>query len=475
MTRLPAIKRLAADVESAKVGKRQRVADSVAFLARQVGGLRAYTDVEDLAEAAFDESAPNKAARALVYHLEKIRGELARQLWRREIFVGVTVIDELLFSHASVGASDPVLATLQTIRDSQLNRPGMVVFPLHSFGVLAAGLLRPFRGTSTVLINPAARYAIAPQTNNLGRTVTFLNDVAPQLGVKKPIEDDLIEHWRRSRGARWLESNPLLVAGMTSISGYYYENEFLVLGRLRAITSAVVMLAALQPANINRAASVFSSSRINNWETRDIHHYLVLSDTHAKALNGRAIPIHQRRQVGELSDMAVDIDPRFWQRRKAEADAVHQAVDALYAGYLSHSVGRGTENTLGSTYRKLFEAVTYFRRSCQGDSESWTAVVSLATAFEMLLTDSYEPGIALRLRRRTQALLRGVPRTRTYQAAVEDLYYARSATVHSGEVPGIDLSIARQAFVLVFRALITRMPTLNPRQPEPMAFLTGVR
>lgn len=70
--------RLAADIEAAKVSKRQRVADSVAFLARQVGGLRAYTGVEDLAEAAFDESAPNKAARDLVYHLEQIRAELAR-------------------------------------------------------------------------------------------------------------------------------------------------------------------------------------------------------------------------------------------------------------------------------------------------------------------------------------------------------------------------------------------------------------
>jgi len=361
--------RLAANIEAAKVSKRQRVADSVAFLARQVGGLRAYTGVEDLAEAAFDESAPNKAARDLIYHLEQIRGELARQLWRREIFTGVTVIDELLFNHAAAGAADPVLATLQTIRDSQLNRPGMVVFPLHSFGVLASGLLRPFRRTSTVLINPTERYAIAPQTNSLERTVTFLNDAAPQLGVKKPIEVDLIEHWRRSRGAEWLESNPLLVAGMTSISGYYYENEFLILGRLRAITAAVVMLAALQPRNTNRTASVFSSSRINNWETRDIHHYLVLFDTRAKTLNGRAIPIHQRRQVGELSDMAVDIDPRYWQRRTTEAGAVHQAVDALYAGYLSHSVGSRTENTLSRTYRKLFEAVTYFRRSCQGDSE----------------------------------------------------------------------------------------------------------
>ncbi len=88
----------------------------------------------------------------------------------------------------------------------------------------------------------------------------------------------LIEHWYKSRKARWLEANPLLIAGVTSISGFYYENEFLLLGRVRALTTSIVMLATLQPPSDNRGAILFSSSSLNNFETRDIRHYLLLSD-----------------------------------------------------------------------------------------------------------------------------------------------------------------------------------------------------
>jgi len=145
----------------------------------------------------------------------------------------------------------------------------------------------------------------------------------------------------------------------------------------------------------------------------------------------------------------------------------------LYGGYLRHSVGARRENSLGRTHRKLFEAVSYFRRSYQSGGQGYTAVLSLATAFEMLLTDSYASGIALRLRRRMQLLLRGVPGTRRYQQAVEDLYYARNRTIHAGTDERLDLHEARQAFVLGFVALMRRMPTLTGQEDCPMGTLTG--
>ncbi len=57
-------------------------------------------------------------------------------------------------------------------------------------------------------------------------------------------------------------------------------------------------------------------------------------------------------------------------------------------------------------------------------------------------------------------------------AAVVELYAVR-ATVHRGEVTSLDLSTARRAFVLVFLSLMRRMPTLQPKQPQPIAFLAG--
>jgi hypothetical protein len=469
--RLPALKPFAQKIR-ASVQQKRLVSDSADWLAAQAATLNRWADLEDVAIAAYDE-VPDRHAKAVCHHLMMVRAELARQLWGRHIFVGVSVLDELLFMTTKDGAADPVLATLEKLRDSRLDFQSLLIFPLQSYGVLAAGLLRPLRGDSTAFINAAQRFVLTPQTNDLSRTTKLINDLGPQLGVKKPIDHELIEHWRRSRGARWLADNPLLIAGVASVSGYYYENEFLLLGRVRAITAAIAMLATLQPRKEERTGMLFSSSQINNWETRDIRHYLLLSDTRGKRLTGRAVPIHKRRQIDSLSELAIELDPRYWGRRPQQEAEVYSAVDNLYGGYLRHSVGTNKEDALSRTHRKLFDAVDYFRRSHQGSDQDWGAVVSLATAFEMVLTDQFERGVTERLRRRVELLLRGVAGTRRYQASVVDVYGARSRIVHRGEVADLDLSTARKAFVLVFLSLMRRMSTLQPTQKQPLAFLTG--
>ena len=76
---------------------------------------------------------------------------------------------------------------------------------------------------------------------------------------------------------------------------------------------------------------------MNNWQTLDIHHYLTLFAglRRASELDGQCIPIHAGRTfVSELSDLAIEIDPTYWQRRDALAQRVHDAVEAVYAEYL---------------------------------------------------------------------------------------------------------------------------------------------
>lgn len=473
MTRLPDIKKLSVEVNSTKIKRKQYVRNSSDFLVAHAADLAAYHDIYHLAEVAYDGAKPDKQAQSIAYHLEQIRSELARQLWARQIFVSVSVIDELLFTHTKSGANDPVFETLNSLRASEVSRRGLVVFPLHSFGILAAGLLRPLSGSGAIIINPEQRFAISQQTNELKRTTDHINKIAPLLGVKKSVDGALIQHWRDSRDARWLEHNPLLVAGVSSTSGFYYENEFLLLGRLQALTAAVSMLATLQPRVADRSGYFFSSSTINNWETLDLRHYLVLTHTKASTLEGQAVPVHKRRQILELSELAVEIDPRYWTRRAVLAESIYSSVEALFAGYLRYSVGSRKDTARSRVYRKLFESIHYFRRSHQGAEEDWTAVVSLATAFEMLLTDFYAKGIAKQLRHRTKLLLRGTPGTRRYQSAVEEIYNARNRAVHSGQVEQIDLHEARVAYVHVFVALMQRLPTLRNSEENPVAFLTG--
>jgi hypothetical protein len=91
----------------------------------------------------------------------------------------------------------------------------------------------------------------------------------------------------------------------------------------------------------------------------------------------------------------------------------------------------------------------------------------------MLLTDRFEYQVAERLRRRTELLLKGVRGTTRYQHAVVELYHARSQTVHSGDVPSLDLTLARRAFVLCFLSLMRRLPTLPSKESSPLSYLTG--
>lgn len=107
--RIPALAPLTADIRAARIGKKVTVADSADWLVGQATTLQRWDDFEDLGVAAYDGDAK---AKAVCHHLFVVRAEMARQLWARHIFVGVSVLDDLLVRAVSAGESDPVRATL---------------------------------------------------------------------------------------------------------------------------------------------------------------------------------------------------------------------------------------------------------------------------------------------------------------------------------------------------------------------------
>ncbi len=172
MARLPAITRFADEILSARAGS-HRVREASRYLSAHRTELSMFESVEHLAISTEDDIAPPgtteeqmKAARALCHHLLTVRSVIARELWARQIFVGADVLDELLFWVLRETSEEPVHGALTWIRDSRSTRPGLLVFPIHSFGVLGAGLITPGR-RSLSFINSRAGYAITPQTNGL--------------------------------------------------------------------------------------------------------------------------------------------------------------------------------------------------------------------------------------------------------------------------------------------------------------------
>ena len=467
---------LADDLRGRRTRAGKTVAEASAFLDERRAQLKRFATTEELGEAAYDDP-PDPDARALVVHLEEIRNALIDELWARQIFIGPEMMDDLLFGAVADQATpDPVLAVLGFLRDRRANRPGMVLFGLHTFGIVGAGLVRG--GRRVEFVHSGWGMAMSPQTNNVVKSVNFFERAREAFGVRKRVPFELIAHWRRSR-APWLERNPLLAMRIVSQRGSYYDAEWPITTRLRATTALTAMIAVFQPPPTDRFAALMSSSHTNNWETLDIHHYLVLYDNPGTPgeLDGDAVPIQARgAALAELSELNVQLDPSWRARRRRVFVEIEQAVGEAFSGYLRYRSGRSGESTKARTYKRAFESLDYFRRSFARGGTTWAATVSLATAFEMLLTDHYAGGIDKTLARRTGLLLSGVRGRVSYQQAVRDVYQARSDIVHAGSGTAVqELIEAQRAYALVFAKLVPRIAKLSQRSATPVAELTGDR
>jgi hypothetical protein len=473
MVRLPPLTNLAADIRAASWARNHTVGGSVSFLENHRADLDPYDDVEDLGLAAYDDP-PDATARAIAVHLLAVRNALAEELWSREVFIGIEVLDELLFHAVKDNtAADPLVAALEFLRDRRVTRPGLVLFPLHSIGVLQAGLLRAGRVEQAQYIHPRWGIALSPQNNTLDYTLAFVERARRAFAVRKPIDPEDLRHWLRSR-AKWLEINPILAIRITTQRGSYYDTESVVLSRVRAATAQLAMISVFQDPNPARPALIFSSSRTNNWETLDIRHYVVFADSPLRraSLQGDCVPIHWRgSRVVELCDLSIEIDPDFHGRART-IEKIGQAVGDVYRGHLVHMWKR-RRNAQSRTYDRLFVSLSYFLRSFHNGGQNWSAAVALSTAFEMLLTDSYAPGVTRRLERRLGLVLRGIVGRRGYERAFADIYDARGDLVHAGTDPiDLDLHTARQAFVHAFCVVALRIARLHTRERSPMTVLT---
>ena len=294
-----------------QAGGAKGVAASVKWLTESAADLQVYASVEDLAVQTGGGDGP------FIYHLVQVRAELAHQLWRRRLFVGVTVLDELLFSAVRQRSSDPVLDVLAWLADSPLTRPAYVLYPLHSFGLLGAGLLfRPDELTSERL---AREYGVAvcAQRNRMTDVVAWLEQVHAWFGVNGQVPADLLQHWCDSRNCSWLERNALLAVRVHSLSGSYYENQRLLVDRLHIATTFLAGLAVRQPGPADDTSRPYSSRSINNWQTLDIHHYIVMeADPDSNGwLTGDSVPISRDAvYLAELGDLPVDLKLDHWNR-----------------------------------------------------------------------------------------------------------------------------------------------------------------
>ncbi len=477
MSRLPSIKRMRANIIP-EGSPKAKIRGALTYLTSRGRVLAAkYGSVENMVLS--EEPRDAKEREVFDRNFARISSRLAMELASHDIFIGRSVLEDLLF-HSLVDdpKEDPVGSVLRLIRDSRLHEPGFVVYPLHSFGVLGFGFFQVVARVRPRFHVPDSDIMVSPQTNSWPETVRFLDAARRQLGVQSRLPSELLEHWRRSRPTRWLSSNPLLVLKTRSFPGSYYENQPEIVAKIQIWTALLFLMAALEP-NQDHAgndARLGSTSVINNFETFDFRHYLVFYPGPGKRheLDGDCVPMHlQTPELLLASDLSIDLDPRTWNRRHRMSRRLVQAVRTIQTGFFKSVYRRGPKLTVrGRIFRKIFRSLQHYHRSFRRGNDSDTAVLSLAIALETLLNDDASSDIKSVLQDRTFSLLRGMKGRRRLADSVHELYEARNEVVHAGGTSNrINLALPRAAYAASLLAITERLHALPQETNRPVADL----
>ena len=96
-------------------------------------------------------------------------------------------------------------------------------------------------------------------------------------------------------------------------------------------------------------------------------------------------------------------------------------------------------------------------------------MVSLAIAFETLLTDGYAPGVKNRVISRVGVCLKGKKGVGDYKAAVGSIMEARGAIVHNGSsARQVEITKSQAAFALCVMELTNRLDSLPTVSGSPI-------
>ncbi len=397
------------------------------------------------------------------------------ELRSKNFFIGVSVLDEVLFQNFSKSTNkNPIIATLETIRDSGVLHPGVVVYPLHSLGIIGGGILQSYTQASVNFFIPKINIIVSPQTNSFKKSIDLINSAANQLGIKRKLPLDLIEHWHRSRLLKWIENNPLLVARIHSFPGSYYENQHFIINRLKTATTSLLMLNSFQKFTSTREGFLFSSSRTNNWETLDIRHYLLLyPKPYTRSLTGDCTPMNlNKATLAELSEVPAELDPKFWGRRTKISNEIIQMLLNIESGYYKYNYSRYRTGNHARIYRKMFKSIEFFRRSYRKKDDKGEAILNIAVAFEILLTDNFARGITGKIINRAKRLLKGTRGFRLFSTSVEELFKCRGEYVHTGFlVNPLSIETCQVAYIFTLLNFSKLLHNIPLRKKEPISHI----
>lgn len=414
--------------------------------------------------------------RGLMHHLQVIRAGVGRTLWKNDVFVGLSVLDEFVFESARLHPGRVGQATLSALGTAHADEAGFVLYPLLGFGFEG----EKAAGPKALKVFKTPGFAFCAQANSFETALENVSTMAQALGIKATLPSDDFAHHVRAGSMKWFASNPLLLVRVATHTGAYYENQFIYTLKIRLAATHAAMLSALSIEHRGEAEWRWSTTRVNRWQTLDIRHYLVAEVLRKprRKVDIRRVPMNLAPlDLARLSDLPVTLNTSLLSdsRIRRQSRAIAAALDAVGRGYLSH-VSMGSRAQLQRrVFMRIVTALDWYRRSFSATTTDNEAVVALAVAFETLLTDHYARGVIERVTQRIGICLKGRKGLKAYQDAVVSVMRARGEVVHNGfSADKTDVARARAAFALCVIAVSRQLGALPRESDAPIAHILKV-
>lgn len=439
-----------------------------AYLANKHNLLNRFASIDDLIT---DEDTLTETERtAIEHHVLNLRAAIARELWSNEIYIGRSIIDACVFAAGKAGGGNISGRVIADLAEAGAERPGFVLYPMTNFGMEMPILFDRSSSLRDWVVFPRAGYAVSGQQPSISAAHARAGEMATALGIRQRIAFDDFQHF--ATNVTWLDRNPLMMVRLTSHTGDMFENQFVYSLKIRSVASCLLMLHALSVEKTAPVESFLTTSSVNNWETLDIRHYVVGENLPRRAMSLRRVPMNvSALELARLSDVAAVISTGELStaRMRRLSVAITSALKTIEQGYFRHVNLSSKDRVQKRLFKRFVTALDWYRQSFGSRVNESEAVVAIAVAFETLLTDTYQKGVADRIERRLGLCLKGVPDVRTYKQAVLALYHARSEIVHSGSLgQRANIVAAQAAFARCFYLLVARLRGWTPVPDEPV-------
>lgn len=369
---------------------------------------------------------------------------LLRTFHRREIFPSPEATYDLLFREFR-GKKKPqnILRDVATrIEEVGLTAKSLVIQGLSDFGFDDIGVDLMF---TKRLLSAAYRYkdfVMFAQANSMQAAKENIATAMRFFGLSScGLDDELIDHFYRSRRLTWLTNNPLLIVQVRQTSSWRYENRQAIT-RLTEKSLGLLYLSKsiAESHDLPDRTNSWSTRLLNNFETRNINHYLILQKV-KRRLVPECVPIHMRMsRLVETSRLGIDMPVELGEKSLS----VLAPIEALLSEAHREVLGGGLDvhQAGANIYVRVLRSVAYFARSYQAEYYE-DSILQLAVAFEILFGEGQIDQIQARLRNVIRFLVGEDP-------AIEDfkkLYNSRSGVAHEGSARDCDIDACRGLYV----------------------------